>query len=337
MWKPGWKTIDPYKYSAARYASIYGPPPEGRLLAGVAGHSASFDYFGPPSPEETAAGHSTHGEAPVVKWSLQQTSSTTSPTLVYGAELPEARIHFERKISLDRSNPVVYCEERALNLSTFDRPISWNEHITFGPPFLECGTTLFDMPATRGKVCSKSFSTRMFIQPDSEFNWPMVRKSDGGFHNLRTTPNVRFGHYTAHLLDRTLAIAFVAVCNPRLQLLVLYLFARKDFPWVGNWEERRNRISAPWNGREFCRGFEFSSTPFPIPRRETVTHGNLFGETTYRWLAAKAEDRVRYLILMLEVPEDFKGVASAVCIDGCVRVREKSTRRQLVVPVKKFI
>lgn len=337
MWKPGWKTIDPYKYSSARYASIYGPPPEGRLLAGIAGHSASFDYFGPPSPEETAAGHSTHGEAPVVKWSLQQTFSTTSPTLVYGAELPEARIHFERKISLDRSNPVVYCEERAFNLSTFDRPISWNEHITFGPPFLECGATLFDMPATRGKVCSKSFSTRMFIQPDSEFNWPMVRKSDGGFHNLRTTPNVRFGHYTAQLLDRTLAIAFVAVCNPRLQLLVLYLFARKDFPWVGNWEERRNRISAPWNGREFCRGFEFSSTPFPIPRRETVTHGNLFGETTYRWLAAKAEDRVRYLILMLEVPEDFKGVASAVCMDGCVRVREKSTRRQFVVPVKKFI
>jgi hypothetical protein len=30
-------------------------------------------------------------------------------------------------------------------------------------------------------------------------------------------------------------------------------------------------------------------------------------------------------------------VASAVCTDGCVRVREKGTRRHLVVPVKKFM
>ena len=135
----------------------------------------------------------------------------------------------------------------------------------------------------------RTFSKRMFIQPDSEFNWPRVRKISGGFHNLRTMPNVRFGHYTAHLLDPKLDTAFVAVCNPRLRLLVLYLFRREDFPWVGNWEERRNRISAPWNGREFCRAFEFSSTPFPIPRRETVTRGNLFGEMTYRWLPAKSE------------------------------------------------
>ena len=251
LWRPNWKTIDPHKYIPARHASLYGSAPEGRLLAGIAGHSVSFDYFGPPSSEEIAAGHNTHGEAPVVKWNSRQTSGTRVPTLVYGADLPKAQIHFERRISLDRNNPVVYCEESALNLSTFDRPISWNEHITFGPPFLECDTTLFDMPATRGMVCSKSFSKRMFIQADSEFTWPRVRNTHGGFHNLRTTPNVRFGHYTAHLLDPGLSTAFVAVCNPRLRLLVLYLFSRKDFPWVGNWEEQRNRISAPWNGREF--------------------------------------------------------------------------------------
>ena len=337
MWKPGWRTIDPRRYSAAKDVATYGPAPEGRLLAGIAGHSVSFDYFGPPSADEIAAGHNTHGEAPVVKWNSHAISGTTAPTLVYGAELPEAQIRFERKISLDSNNPIVYCEESALNLSTFDRPISWNEHVTFGPPFLECGTTLFDMPATRGRVCPKTFSKRMFIQPDSEFNWPRVRKINGGFHNLRTVPKIRFGHYTAHLLDPTLDTAFVAVSNPRLRLLVLYLFHRKDFPWVGNWEERWNRTAAPWNGREFCRGFEFSSTPFPIPRRETVTRGNLFGEVTYRWLPAKSEEKVRFLIIMLEVPKDFKGVSSVTCTDTDVRVREASTSRQLKVPVKKFI
>ena len=56
LWKPTWKTIDPTEYSPRKHLRTYGPLPEGRLLAGIAGHSISFDYFGPPSPEEIAAG-----------------------------------------------------------------------------------------------------------------------------------------------------------------------------------------------------------------------------------------------------------------------------------------
>ena len=64
-------------------------------------------------------------------------------------------------------------------------------------------------------------------------------------------------------------------------------FARRDFPWVGNWEESCSRVHVPWNGREFCRGFEFSTTPFPIPRRATVTNREVFGESTYKMVARK--------------------------------------------------
>jgi hypothetical protein len=306
-------------------------------LAGIAGHSVSFDYFGPPSPQEIAAGHTTHGEAPVVKWNSRRDTRSSTANLVYGAKLPNAQIHFERSISLDRNYPVVYIEETAINLSTFDRPISWNQHVTFGPPFLQSGVTLFDMPATRVKVCPKSFSKRMFLEPDSESRWPTAHKKGGDVHNLRTSPNLRYGHYTAHLLDPKLETAFIAVSNPSLRLLVLYIFTRADFPWVGNWEERHNRTAVPWNSREFCRGFEFSSTPFPVPRRETVTNGKLFGEATYRWLPAKAEEKVRYLILMLDVPDGFQGVRSVICNDDYVRVQETRSNRKLVVPVKKFV
>ncbi len=64
LWRPPWETIDPTQYARAKHARMYGEPPDGRLLAGIAGHSLSFDHFGPPSPEETAAGLTTHGEAP---------------------------------------------------------------------------------------------------------------------------------------------------------------------------------------------------------------------------------------------------------------------------------
>jgi len=337
LWKPTWRTIDPSTYTPRKHNRVYGPPPEGRLLAGIAGHSISFDYFGPPSPEEIAAGHSTHGEAPVVDWRREPIPLGSTPTLAYDANLPQAQMRLRRIISLDRVEPVVYCEETAFNLATFDRPISWNHHVTFGPPFLESGVTLFDTPATRSKICPATFSKQMSIEPDAEFRWPNAPMKKGGFLNLRTTEPGKFGHYTAHLLDPAVETAFIAVCNPRLRFLVLYLFTRNDFPWVGNWEESYSRVHVPWNSREFCRGFEFSTTPFPIPRRATVTNGNLFGESTYKWLPARSMEKTRYMILMVDVPESFNGVATVELERGSVLVRENKARRVLRIGVKSFL
>jgi hypothetical protein len=122
-------------------------------------------------------------------------------------------------------------------------------------------------------------------------------------------PDERYGQYTAQLLDPALDIAFISACNPRLRLLVVYAFRRGDFPWVGNWEERNNRTVAPWGGKTFCRGMEFSTTPFAISRRETIDQGPLFGEKTYRWLPARSSLAVRYLIVLFMTPEHFAGVS----------------------------
>ena len=338
LWRPPWVTIDPTDYAAVKHARTYGESPDGRLLAGIAGHSLSFDHFGPPSREETAAGLTTHGEAPALKWDIQKQTQSPKPQLQYGLTLPEARIRFSRKLTLDRINPVIYCEEEAVNLSSYDRPISWNEHVTFGPPFLEAETTWFDMPATRAKVCPGSYSPRFFLQEDAEFRWPNAPTKGRKRMNLRTTPARRFGHYTAQLLNPELEIGFIAACNPRLKLLIVYAFRRADFPWVGNWEERYNRTSAPWRGKTFCRGLEFSTTPFAIPRRETIEQGPLFRETTYRWLPARSRAQVRFLILLFKVPETFRGVKSVSITGRKIDVLESgSSGRKLSVAADRFL
>ncbi len=337
FWKPTWKTIDPHSYKPRKHSKLYGPAPEGRLLAGLAGHSISFDFFGPPSPEEIAAGHTTHGEAPVERWRRKTIRKTSSPALVYEVNLPKAQMRLQRLLSVDRDYPVVYCEETAANLSTFDRPISWNHHVTFGPPFLAAGVTTFDMPATESKVCPAGFSAHMYLKPDAEFRWPNAPEKQGSMVNLRTCAEGTYGHYTAHLLDRDVKLGFIAVCNPRLKLLVLYLFKRDEYPWVGNWEESYSRIHVPWKGREFCRGFEFSTTPFPVPRRETITKGDLFGEPTYIWLPASSSAKRRFMILSLDVREGFEGVAGVEMKEGILRVHERSERSVIEVPTKTFL
>ena len=194
------------------------------------------------------------------------------------------------------------------------------------------------MPATRAKVCPASYSHRFSLQPDAEFTWPKAPTKDRKRLNLRTTPAARFGHYTAQLLDPQLEVGFIAACNPRLKLLVVYAFQRADFPWVGNWEERYSRTSAPWRGKTFCRGLEFSTTPFSIPRRETIAQGPLFGEPTYRWLPAKSKSQVRFLILLLEAPDKFHGVASVAIVKKKIEIVESGDRgRKLAVAVDKFL
>jgi hypothetical protein len=338
LWRPPWMTIDPNEYAVAKHARMYGGPPDGRLLAGIAGHSLSFDHFGPPSPEERAAGLTTHGEAPALKWEVQKRAESPKPHLQYGLTLPDAQIRFCRKLTLDRRNAVTYCEEEAVNLSRYDRPISWNEHVTFGPPFLEAGVTWFDMPATRAKICPASYSSRFSLKPDAEFTWPNAPTKNRKRMNLRMMPARRFGHYTAQLLNPELEIAFIAACNPRLKLLVVYAFRRADFRWVGNWEERYNRAAAPWRGKTFCRGLEFSTTPFAVPRRETIEQGPLFGEPTYCWLPAGSKAKVRFLILLFEVPETFRGVAAVSVGKKRIDVVESGVRgRTLSVAADKFL
>jgi hypothetical protein len=337
MWKPTWKTIDPSAYSPQKHRNLYGAPPEGRLLAGIAGHSISFDFFGPPSAAEIAAGHSTHGEAPVVKWRRQSLVNASVPSLVYEANLPQARMSLQRKITLDRNYPVVYCEETASNLDSFDRPISWNHHVTFGPPFLEADVTTFDMPATQSKVCPATFSRNMLLRPDSVFQWPNAPAKEGQDLSLRRSATGQYGHYTAHLLDPNVEHSFIAVANPRLRLLVIYVFNRKDYAWVGNWEESLSRVHAPWKGREFCRGFEFSTTPFPIPRRDTIESGKLFGETTYIWLPAKSQKKTRYMILMLQVSESFQGVGDVQIDRDFILVHERSGGSIIKTRAKHFL
>ena len=329
LWRPSWKTVDPGRYRAGEHKEVFGPPPDGALLAGIAGHSLSFDYFGPPSAEETAAGMSTHGEAPAAMWELHRQFGGERPGFDYGATLPVSQIEFVRRLSVDPERPIFYCEERARNLSASDRPISWTEHVTIGPPFLRCNDTLVDMPGTRARAIDASYSGNMEIVPAASFDWPYAPCPNGGTLNLRETPDGHYSRYTAQLIDHNVETGYIAASSPSRGLLLLYVFRRADFPWIGNWEECRYRENAPWAGKSFCRGIEFSSTPFSIPKRETVTNGPIFGEPTYRWLAAKSEVTVRFLALLQEIPADFRGVERVVLEGETLHIQELATSRQL--------
>lgn len=287
LWIPPWPTIEPSTYSLSRNPE-YGADAESRLLSGIMGHNLCLDVFGWPSAEEIAAGLGVHGEAPVVPYEIDETDGA----VCMRAELPLAAIRFERRVKLHGS--YIRFREVVENLSATDRPIGWTEHVTLGPPFVERGVTQFRCSATRSKTFEGNFGAVAYLQPESylqpntEFIWPMAPSRSGGQIDLRVYNAAKVsGAFTTHLMDPGRDDSFFTAYSPSLQVAIGYIWKRADFPWLGIWEENCSRPAPPWNKRTITRGMEFGVSPFTESRRKMAERGHMFGVPAYRWLPAK--------------------------------------------------
>lgn len=315
FWIPVWKGIEPWQYKPAD-AKRYGA----KLLACIAGHNLCLGAFGNPSEEEARAGLQCHGEAPVARWRvLRKTVSARGLRFVYGCELPIAQMTLTRTLAMTAGSAVIRVREQIVNRARRDVPFTMCQHVTFGPPFLEAGVTLFDMPATRGQTFPGVFAPVQRLKESAAFAWP---KGPGvkGSVDLRTAGKRPYGDYTAHLMDPKQEYAWFSAVNPRQGLLVAYVWRRADYPWLGMWEEHNARKEQPWAGRSFTRGMEFANSPFPVGLRQAVDRGTFQGQRTYRWLPALGRLTFDYAILALPTPRGCQGVAAIEPVDEAFKI-----------------
>jgi hypothetical protein len=293
LWAPPWKSIEPWQYQPKKHDRAYGGPPEGRLLAGIAGHNLALDTYGTPSEAEVRAGAVTHGEAGVARWS--RFNATT-----VGAKLPVAQLRVSRQFQMHPDLPIAIVTTTVENLWPLDRPIAWAEHVTFGPPFLAAYTE-FNLPARRAMVYPADFGADSILDPGREFVWPMAPLRSN--HNLtvdwqRPPAARRATDFTTQLFETPGDLAWFTAVNRRMNLAVGYLFRRSDFPWLCIWDEKYARAGAPWNRRTWARAMEFSTTPFAMSRRGAIDMGKLFGTPTYRWVEAKSSVTTRFVLFL---------------------------------------
>ncbi len=305
FWAPVWKPREPWTFRKADKAK-YGE----KLLACIAGHNICLNQFGTPGKEELAAGIGSHGEAPVARWSEKKRRVTRDELqVVLGCELPLAGLKAERELSMKKRSHIIRIKERVRNLLPRDQPFTMCEHVTFGPPFLEPGITVFDMSATSSATFPTPFGKPQRLKPNASFRWPNAPAARGGRVNLRTLGKTPNSDFTTHLMNPTSEHAWFSAVNPKLGLMVAYVWARKDFPWLGNWEENHGRKASPWNGVSLARGMEFANSPFPTGLTAAVNAGSFQGLPTFRWLPALGMIEVEYALLACHVGPTCKGVS----------------------------
>lgn len=296
LWTPPWPSIEPSTYVRAKHPE-YGADAESKLLSGIMGHNLCLDLFGPPSPEEEAAGMTVHGEASIVPWEI----STSDGEMLCRCTMPVAQLAVERRIRLEAGG-TVRVDETVENLSGLDRPAAWTEHVTLGPPFLEKGATQFRVPAER----SCTFA-------GVRYEWPWFPLPQGGAEDLRVfTTEPSCGRYSAHLMDAASPQSYFLAWSPTSKVLLGYVWRRADFPWMGMWDENYSRTSPPWGGRTLTRGLEFGASPMAESRRNMIDRHRLFDTPTYRWLPAHTRVSVRYTAFIRTadaIPENADGLS----------------------------
>jgi hypothetical protein len=217
-------------------------------------------------------------------------------SLVCKVHMPLAQLDFERTLTLH--GPDVLVEEKVANLTAFDRPLAWTQHVTLSPPFLDPKTTEFRMTADRATVAEVDPGNAPYLALGKKFAWPHAPLADGsGTHNLmQMKPDAPASSYAAlRVIPTAQAVAWTA-WSPQYKLALSYVWKPADFPWLGIWEENCSRPGSPWNNDCITRGMEFGTSPFPETRTEMVSRGRLLDTPTYKWLPAMAAQEVKYWI-----------------------------------------
>ena len=283
------------------------------------GHFLALDGFGAASEAERAAGMPGHGEAnriPVNVLATQESGPVHSVTMQ--SVLPLAQETLTRTVEMAEGENVVYVTSELESALSVDRPVSWAEHATLGPPYLEPGQITIDLPATRCRVRAQKAGSTGKLAYLKDFDWPMAPLTKGGLVNLLTVPAGETSlDLAACLINPARTYGYVTALRGDKKLLFGYVFRREDYPWMMNWMNYSGDARA-------ARGIEFSTQPFDISHRETVEAYEMFGAPTYKWLPAKSKMRTRYLFFYTRVPADFGDVADVNLENGQVRILDKA-------------
>jgi hypothetical protein len=284
------------------------------------GHFLALDGFGTPSDQELAAGMPFHGEANHQLFRiLAATNSGSSHSVTMQATLPLAQETLTRTAEMIDGENLVYVTSVLESLITVDRPVSWAEHSTLGPPFLEKGKVVVDMPATRCRVRPfKPGDIPGHLVYGKDFRWPMAPVIGGGEANIREIPT---DHNWLDLasceMDTSRTFAFVTALQLEKHLLYGYVFRREEYPWLMSWMNFTDDDRA-------ARGMEFSSQPFDISHHDTVAMNPLFGVQTFRWLPAKSKIENHFVIFYTRIPAAFTKIDDVTLKDGKLTILDRS-------------
>jgi hypothetical protein len=256
-----------------------------------------------------------HGESNIRRWQLLQDCANE---VTLEVELPESAMRLRRRLRCSRH--ALHCESHATNLSSWDRPFGWCEHVTVGPPFLEAGSVRFHASLKKGFVTGR-FDAPHFVWPQGLNLSPELRRFDLTTFSTSSHKDL----VNSFVVEQARQWAFFTAFQPRFALLFGYVFPRCEFPWLNVWENNDEKGQT--------RGMEFSNTPHHGTMKTLISSPAIWDVPAYEWLDARSTVSKHFLAFLHPVPSDFRGTADIRVIADILEVIECGTERTFRVPI----
>jgi hypothetical protein len=317
---PEYQTMDPYRFDLKLDGAKYGTGIQRRLMSGYMGHFTCFPQFGASRAEFAATGYGQHGELIISKW--RRFSSSSPRELRMAAHLPLNQYDFERGITMLPGESVAYVTETASNLTGYERPLQWVQHVTMGPPFAETGKLSVDGSVASVRV-GRGEGTRWL-------DWPKSLDADGTEADARAFT----GHGATWLMQRINPRNWLAAYNENYNLLFGHIYDAGLNPWVLDWQIDTHANDFPVPGRVVARGLCWGDSPTASGVKQAVSEGKSMNEPTFSWIGSREKRSQSYVIFMAKIPPGWRGTADVSLKDGRIQVLEKETSNAIFLDAR---
>jgi len=285
-------------------------PLNNRSGAPYQGHFLCLGRWGKPSIGETKAGIPDHGHFANIMWNCTLSDQRTLSMNVQ-SELEGLRI--DRTIQMDDHVGLYLVDEMVMNVNPLGRLYNMVQHPTMAAPFLDNKTKI---------QCnaSKGFHYKNYHDPEKYASiWPYGIDEDETICDLRFCDKGHSAVFSFIISDYS-RYGWITAYSPGSQLLMGYLWLRKDYPWINLWKD--------WDKGciRYC-GLEFGTTGIHQPFMEILEQGKstVFNNNTFEYIDAGEAVCRKYISFLVETAGDFDEVESVSVENGSINIKARNT------------
>ena len=272
--------------------------------------------WGEPSPGEIAAGIPNHGEPANIDWNITESNDSTL-TIETTASLEG--LHILRNITTHDANALCYVTETITNINPLGRLFNVVQHPTIAAPFLD-GATVINCNADIG------FDYQHASKPEeNKLSWQHAVDANNIPFNLQN-PQQEYNSVFSFSVNSNDEYGWITAYSPSHQLVLGYVWQRKDYPWLNLWQHFENGIIK-------YRGLEFGTTGLHLPFKNIIENNTdkIFNESTVAYIDAGEKVTKEYAFFLLAVKKDFQGIERIEIKNEIITAVETSSGKQIEV------
>ena len=295
------------------------------------GHFLCLGRWGDPSPGEMANGLNKHGEFLRTIWE----GVTDDHTLHLFASSNLEGLSLKRKIELSTLSSGYKVTDQVYNKNDLGRMYQVVQHPTIARPFLN-ENTMVDCNASSGfDYAFEKYECAVTMK------WPNGYTKSGLKIKLNK-PDSDYSSVFPFIVNPDDEYGWLTAFSPDHQLLLAYIWKRKDYPWINHWlhwEEDETGLALEntvlrRRKRLLYRGLEFGNTGIHKPFNKILSENllNILGESSVDFIdAAETHTRTFYSFIH-SPPGNFKGVEKIQFKKNKISIYEKTTNKVIVIP-----